>query len=239
MYRSIDRQIRKHRLLTISAIGLGLWMNVAPADAGSPTKIYQAVPSADELSQDLFGHKTPMKTRGVRTSIGAPQAPKTRGIRWHEEQVAAQTPPPVAVAPVAQVATDTSLEVEPVQTASLDQTAPTSEKLAFNIQFHFNSTEIMAESTAYVDRLGEVLNAPDNRGSALMIVGHTDATGSASYNWQLSMQRAAAIRDYLVRVWRIDPATLTIDARGEYEPLSGLHPNDPTNRRVEFWALNG
>ncbi len=37
----------------------------------------------------------------------------------------------------------------------------------------------------------------DNDGAALLIVGHTDSTGAADYNDQLSLERANALKDYL------------------------------------------
>jgi OOP family OmpA-OmpF porin len=68
---------------------------------------------------------------------------------------------------------------------------------------------------------------------ALLIKGHTDASGSDSYNQVLSEHRAAAVQDYLVRSYRIDPARVVAQGRGEAEPLTE-NPYDGKNRRVEF-----
>ena len=174
-------------------------------------------PAAAESGTKLY--RSLPSTEELSHDLFGPKPPlRTRGIRWQGGEAGA---------------------VDTTQSASLDPVAPAGEKLAFNIQFSFDSTKILTASIAFVDRLGEVLNAPDNLGRPLMIVGHTDASGAESYNWHLSQARAVAIRDYLVGVWNVDPATLAIDARGESEPLNGFSPFDATNRRVEFWALNG
>jgi outer membrane protein OmpA-like peptidoglycan-associated protein len=39
----------------------------------------------------------------------------------------------------------------------------------------------------------------DNQGAALLIVGHTDSTGAADYNDQLSLERANALKDFLTQ----------------------------------------
>ncbi|MGR8920029.1 MAG: OmpA family protein [Gammaproteobacteria bacterium] len=69
------------------------------------------------------------------------------------------------------------------------------------------------------------------------IVGHTDSSGSASYNQALSERRAQAAADYLV-ARGIAASRLEVSGRGEQDPIA---PNDTkqgraTNRRVELSA---
>jgi outer membrane protein OmpA-like peptidoglycan-associated protein len=68
------------------------------------------------------------------------------------------------------------------------------------------------------------------------IVGHTDSTGGDAINNPLSVNRAAAVRDYIA-VRGVAPARMTIDGRGSREPVA---LNDTTaglaqNRRVEIF----
>jgi len=71
-------------------------------------------------------------------------------------------------------------------------------------------------------------------GTDLLIVGHTDAQGSDSYNMTLSERRAASAANYLV-AQGVSRARLRSTGRGESEPVA---PNDTEadrqkNRRVE------
>ncbi len=97
--------------------------------------------------------------------------------------------------------------------------------------FDFDSDAIKAEAGRNLDALAASLNKYPK--SDLMIVGHTDATGSASYNMALSKRRAASASRYL----RAQGVTRTIRAlgRGETEPIASNETEDgrAQNRRVE------
>ncbi len=70
--------------------------------------------------------------------------------------------------------------------------------------------------------------------SDLMIVGHTDATGTDSYNMGLSRRRAAAASNYL-RTNGVNRGIRAI-GRGETEPIASNESEDgrQQNRRVEI-----
>jgi len=97
--------------------------------------------------------------------------------------------------------------------------------------FGFDSDVVQGNARANLDALASSLNKyPD---SDLMIVGHTDAVGSDSYNMGLSKRRAFAARNYL----RADGVTRGIAAvgRGETEPIATNETEEgrDLNRRVE------
>ncbi|MGA9115720.1 MAG: OmpA family protein [Bacteroidota bacterium] len=76
---------------------------------------------------------------------------------------------------------------------------------------------------------------PDLR---VLIVGHTDAVGTTEYNNDLSLRRAAAVRNWLANRG-IAPDRMTVEGRGEDEPIDS---NDTPagragNRRIEFRVL--
>ncbi len=68
------------------------------------------------------------------------------------------------------------------------------------------------------------------------VVGHTDSLGDAADNQVLSMERAAAVRNYYAEVGGVDPARVTIDGKGEDEPIASNETDEgrALNRRVEF-----
>ncbi|CAE6490139.1 outer membrane protein OmpA-like peptidoglycan-associated protein [Nitrosomonas nitrosa] len=78
----------------------------------------------------------------------------------------------------------------------------------------------------------------NNPGTTIMIVGHTDNTGTDTINNPLSVNRAASTRDYLVSRG-VPIQRIQIDGRGSYQPIA---PNDSAynrakNRRVEIFVM--
>lgn len=65
---------------------------------------------------------------------------------------------------------------------------------------------------------------------------HTDSIGSAAANLELSRERGEAARAILIRDYRIAPARLVADGRGEREPLEDNRTpaGRARNRRVEL-----
>lgn len=96
-----------------------------------------------------------------------------------------------------------------------------------------DSDVIRAESASNLRSLANSLDKFPN--TDLLIVGHTDATGSTEHNQGLSQRRAIAASDYLARQG-VAAARLRTSGRGELEPIS---TNDTDagrglNRRVEI-----
>lgn len=77
-------------------------------------------------------------------------------------------------------------------------------------------------------------NLQDYPNSDVQIVGHTDNTGDAAYNVDLSTRRAAAVAD-VIRANGVDPYRIRTYGAGEDQPLaSNLTPQGRAqNRRVE------
>ncbi len=67
------------------------------------------------------------------------------------------------------------------------------------------------------------------------VIGHTDTLADPGFNQRLSISRAAAIRDRLVRDG-IAPKAISIAGRGEFDLLipTGDQVAEPRNRRVEI-----
>ncbi|HET9947645.1 MAG TPA: OmpA family protein [Longimicrobiales bacterium] len=72
-------------------------------------------------------------------------------------------------------------------------------------------------------------------GTEVLVVGHTDSTGSESYNQQLSERRAAAARNFLIGAG-LEPGRVRAIGRGELEPIASndTEAGRQQNRRVEI-----
>jgi len=105
-------------------------------------------------------------------------------------------------------------------------------KKAFdNLTFEINKSVIKPSSYNALDELASYLIESKK---ALAIIGHTDSVGSDASNWQLSTNRANAVKKYLVD----KGVTSSISAMGKGEK-NPIESNDTAegrakNRRVEF-----
>lgn len=104
---------------------------------------------------------------------------------------------------------------------------------ASGILFPFNSTEILPAGRANLQELANSLQKFPN--SDVLIVGHTDAVGSDSFNQDLSQRRAAAASGYLQSLG-VPASRLRISGRGELEPVqtNDTEEGRAQNRRVEI-----
>lgn len=73
-------------------------------------------------------------------------------------------------------------------------------------------------------------------GSIIAITGHTDSGGDEGANLALSQARAEAVRWALVGRG-IPRDGLRAAGKGAKEPVEGLEPSDPANRRIEFSVI--
>ncbi len=65
-----------------------------------------------------------------------------------------------------------------------------------NVFFATDSSELMPESQAELNRLANLLL--QNPNMQIEIAGHTDNQGNDDYNFDLSLKRAKAVYDYLL-----------------------------------------
>lgn len=109
----------------------------------------------------------------------------------------------------------------------------TIDTITLYITFPIDSAEIGSE---YDDDIREVADAmKEDEEVSVEIAGHTDNTGPAEYNEELSQRRAEAVADRLVEMYGIDSNRVTPVGYGEAEPVA---TNDTSggrarNRRVE------
>ncbi len=107
----------------------------------------------------------------------------------------------------------------------------------YGIHFDFDKAVIQPDSNALLDDVATTLkHFPKWR---LRITGHTDSTGDAAYNEELSMNRANAIKQALVERG-IDASQLETSGTGEKQPVASndTPEGQALNRRVELVRLD-
>ena len=102
------------------------------------------------------------------------------------------------------------------------------------LTFAYDSAELTPDSRTTLDRIAAALN--DSRISRfdIVLIGHTDARGSAEYNQALSERRAESARAYLVTQHGIAPSRLSAKGYGKSQLLLPSDPHNELNRRVQF-----
>lgn len=103
--------------------------------------------------------------------------------------------------------------------------------------FELNSAELLPRNARLLDALAKLMKESTQL-KRVEVQGHTDNTGEADFNQQLSVQRAESVRHALVQRG-IEAGRLTVKGLGASQPVA---PNDTPegrarNRRVELRVL--
>ena len=102
--------------------------------------------------------------------------------------------------------------------------------------FEPGKATIMAKAITTLEKMAQqIALAPGYR---ILVVGHSDNTGSDALNASLSLKRAKAVRSWLIKN-RVDHARIQVRGVGATEPVSGngTVTGRQSNRRVEILLL--
>jgi outer membrane protein OmpA-like peptidoglycan-associated protein len=107
-----------------------------------------------------------------------------------------------------------------------------------NIIFQLGESELQPESFAELDKLVKQLKK--YKQVEILLEGHTDITGDAEENIQLSLERVNSCKKYLVNKG-IDSRRIQTKGYGSARPLkrTGSEKEREINRRVEFKVIKG
>lgn len=102
------------------------------------------------------------------------------------------------------------------------------------ILFDSGSANIKPQSYGIIRQISQVLMQDES--IKLNIIGHTDADGSDTANLKLSKDRANAVKEALIKIYKISGDRLQTDGKGETQPVDDNSTADgkAKNRRVEF-----
>ena len=101
------------------------------------------------------------------------------------------------------------------------------------VLFDLNKATIRPESEEALQSIHDIMHEYSN--TVFHIEGHTDSTGSEAYNQKLSKERAASVRDFLIKLG-IPSNRLTSEGYGESRPIAtnNTAAGRQENRRVEI-----
>ncbi len=102
------------------------------------------------------------------------------------------------------------------------------------VTFDVNQSYVKSSFKASLNKVADVMAKYDSKG---LVVGHTDSTGSESYNQVLSEKRANSVKDYLVTNG-VAAYRLSAEGKGEFEPResNATEAGRALNRRVEIYV---
>ena len=110
--------------------------------------------------------------------------------------------------------------------------------LGFKGVIEFNSDLIAPEAMSTVTALGQALSDPALKDARILLAGHTDARGSASYNKSLSERRARAVSIFLVQNFSLSSERLKTIGFGKQRLKNPAEPFADENRRVQIVNLD-
>jgi outer membrane protein OmpA-like peptidoglycan-associated protein len=201
--------------------------------AAVPAGFAQSDPAALQLIERLRPQPGG-QTRGIRVPGAAPASPAPA-------QPAAATPTDPAAPPPAASPTSTARPGQSAAHPPLRETTSDAPSVSITVNFATGSARLTPAAEAALAPLGRALTSPELAGYRFRIEGHTDTVGDAASNQLLSERRAAAVRDFLIRRYGVDPARLEAVGLGETQLLEPTPDETPNarNRRVQVVNIGG
>lgn len=114
--------------------------------------------------------------------------------------------------------------------------ANTEAALSMEIFFGYKSAELTDLAKDYLKPVGEAMASEKLQNLDFVVEGHTDAVGGYAYNLNLSEERAASVKRFLVDTFHIEPYRIQIIGKGKSDLLDPKSPESEVNRRVKIIA---
>ena len=111
--------------------------------------------------------------------------------------------------------------------------APAVAPPSYMVFFDWDRSNLSAQALNTIKQAAQAFKTKGN--ARITATGHTDTSGSEQYNMALSLRRANAVKDALVREG-VPATAISVIGRGEQGLLVQTGPNvrEPQNRRVEI-----
>jgi OmpA-OmpF porin, OOP family len=228
MYKAEDRM--KKLPLCVVASSLAFSFSALAQDQ-LPTEAFLGAPSHGRVVMDTYGNC-------VRTTQWSPDKEIVGCGKSKPAPVAVVAPPPAPPAPIAAASAPAPVAavvaVPAVAAAATPQTKPMrTVTVGGDAFFDTNKATFRKEAQPELEKFSERIRRVTSV-EAVQITGHTDNTGASDYNQKLSEQRAATVKDFLVKNG-VDPSKITILGKGQSSPIADNATSEgrAKNRRVE------
>jgi peptidoglycan-associated lipoprotein len=100
--------------------------------------------------------------------------------------------------------------------------------------FEFDSATLTPEGQSVLRNLASCLTVGPLRGAPLTVIGHADPRGAADHNERLALERARAVKAFLVS-YGISGPYIAVESRGEKDATGTNAAGWARDRRVEIW----
>jgi outer membrane protein OmpA-like peptidoglycan-associated protein len=107
-------------------------------------------------------------------------------------------------------------------------------ELASNFTFARGTAELTPEAKEILAKFGTVIKQRNDPTAKYRITGHTDATGTDTINRKLSVDRAAAVKLFLVKEFGVAPDAIQVEGLAATRLKRPTDPESAANRRVDF-----
>jgi len=193
---------------------------IQPDEGISGETVYyeeESVASAD----DLIGEPRAFNDEPMAIEVDEPAPVAAPTPEPEPAPVAEAAPEPQSEPEPAAAATPVEPEPQPAAAAAPAEPEPEPVILPVTITleaealFDFDRSKVRSPDQERLDKLVTGLNGVDYE--RILIVGHADRIGTESYNERLSLRRANAVKDYLVKQG-VQSDRLLTEGRGEFEP---------------------
>ena len=237
-YGFLDEAVSPY-LLTVARSGLSEFLD-GGAETPAESVLGVQVRPTEPLLLDLgFG-------RGWSEGYGTTQNRVLLGLTWVASlpsrepapvpQAVVITEPPPELPPA--VEPEPEEEDEPWQEGQLARVEGQKIRIREPVQFEFATARILPESLPLLYQVAGLLNEND-RIVHVVIEGHASEEGSYEYNYDLSIRRARAIWEQLIR-GKVNPNRISYRGMGEVVPrTAGSSEGElADNRRVDFHIVH-
>lgn len=113
---------------------------------------------------------------------------------------------------------------------------PSHARIMLDVQFKVGSSTVTKSGGKQIKALCDAMSAMPNMPS-LELIGHTDRSGRAEKNLEVSQNRAAAVKSYIVSECELPGGLILTSGEGEaFAPTTGK-ANNADDRRIEVQLI--
>lgn len=104
--------------------------------------------------------------------------------------------------------------------------------------FKVGGSEINSNNFDILEKIMDAIHVFGN--PAIIVRGHTDATGGEARNMELSQKRAQTVASFLTKIGKMDQGKIDVKGYGESRPVASNETDEgrERNRRIEILIIN-